>query len=295
MRIRKQLHIALAGALTTHLALAAASDAPIGLIIQNGEFRVDSATVRGNATLFAGKIVETGPGLARAYLNNGAKVQLAAESRARIFPDRLVLESGASGVSGTRYRVDARSLRIETESPEAAARVRLAGAGSVQVAAVQGPVSVRNRQGVLLARVPAGRALEFHPEAAPPATMQATGVLRQVEGRFLVEDPATGIKMELHGQGLEKAAGKRVRVTGTARADQRAPDGAHVVDVVTLEVLDSRAKPAAALWGMSTTTAIVVLGTGVTVAAVSAGVALGGDDASSGGQDGLPSLSPASR
>src|SRR5438477_13140822 len=96
-------------------------------------------------------------------LNHGAKMQLAAESSGIVYRDRLVLERGAGRVEN--YAVEALSLRIR---PEAAAEVsvrkpNVAGPGSVEVAALNGPVRVTTANGVLLANLQAGRRLAFLP------------------------------------------------------------------------------------------------------------------------------------
>ena len=53
------------------------------MAVKNGDFNLDSVTVQGNATLFEGNSIETEAGLARLYLQTGARIQLAAESRTK--------------------------------------------------------------------------------------------------------------------------------------------------------------------------------------------------------------------
>src|SRR5215472_13633403 len=108
----------------------------IGMVNASGTFQVDHARVVGNATLFDGTVVETGQVAGDLRLNTGARMQLASESRGRVFQDRLVLERGVGQLQGKGYRIEARSLRIVTDEPVAAARVALSGT-HVQVAALQ--------------------------------------------------------------------------------------------------------------------------------------------------------------
>src|SRR5580698_671798 len=51
----------LSALLALNLTLATASPPVIGTVVAKGSFRVDEATVTGNATLFEGATVETGP------------------------------------------------------------------------------------------------------------------------------------------------------------------------------------------------------------------------------------------
>src|SRR5256885_1496834 len=84
----------------------------IGMVEAEGTFQVDHARVVGNATLFDGAVVETGRASGDLRLNTGARMQLASESRGRVFQDRLVLERGAGQLQGTGSRIEARTLRI---------------------------------------------------------------------------------------------------------------------------------------------------------------------------------------
>jgi hypothetical protein len=284
---RTYIQMTLATALAAHLAVAGAVPAAIGIAVKNGNFRVDSARVQGNTTLFDGNVVESEQSLARLYLASGARVRLAAQSRARVHAGRLVLETGAAGFTGSPYQIEALALRVETEGPEAAARVRLAGPGKVQVAAEKGRVQVRNQHGVLLARVAEGVALEFTAAAAEPTALRVSGVLRKVQGRYLVEDSLTGVTFELRGKGLEAAVGRKVAATG---ASVTGTD--NVLEVRTMEVGPQTAHKVApparatALWGMSTATTALLFGIGIAVAGATAAVAL------SDGDDEVPATSP---
>src|SRR3954449_8309422 len=84
----------------------------IGMINARGSFQVDHARVVGNATLFDGAIIETGKVEGDLQLNTGARMQLASESRGRVFRDRLVLERGVGQLQGTGYGIEARNLRV---------------------------------------------------------------------------------------------------------------------------------------------------------------------------------------
>ena len=83
--------------LTFRANLALAAPPVIGTVEAKGAFRVDNATVRGNATLFEGASIETAEPAAvpssgaaatvSMELNNGARVSLGAGSKGRFFGD----------------------------------------------------------------------------------------------------------------------------------------------------------------------------------------------------------------
>src|SRR6476620_3699714 len=125
----------------------------IGMVNAGGPFQVDHARVVGNATLFNGTLIETGKVAGDLQLNTGARMQLASESRAVVFQDRLVLERGVGQLQGTGYKIEALTLRIVADEPVTSARVTLNGVTRVQVAALQGRVHVTNSQGLLVANL----------------------------------------------------------------------------------------------------------------------------------------------
>src|SRR3981081_4571545 len=115
----------------------------VGIVTAQGSFAIDDSTIAGNATLFEGNQIETGKATSQLQLNNGARMQLAAESRGIVYRDRLVLEKGTSVLENAgNFQVEANSLRIRPASETAGAQVSIFRSGTVQVAAMSGPVSV---------------------------------------------------------------------------------------------------------------------------------------------------------
>ncbi len=117
---------------------------------------MDDATVTGNATLFEGATVETGPAVSLLDLSSGTHVALLPESKGRVFRDRLILEKGAGEIDGTAsfhavFEMEARSLRIQPDTVQGSARVMLAGTTRVEVAALAGSLRVLNSRGLLIA------------------------------------------------------------------------------------------------------------------------------------------------
>jgi hypothetical protein len=78
--------------LAANLSLGTAAAPAVGIITATGSFTIDASNVTGNATLFEGNQIETGKASSLLQLNNGARMQLAADLRRAVYRDRLVLE-----------------------------------------------------------------------------------------------------------------------------------------------------------------------------------------------------------
>jgi hypothetical protein len=183
----------------------------------DGSFSVDNARVFLHATLFEGNIVETAKASSTLDLTGGARVRMAAASRGRVFHDRLVLERGASEIRGADYLIEALALRVAPAAPDAAAKVVRLAADRIEVAALAGAVRVTNSEGLVLARLEAGRVLEFTPQAAGAATPSTiTGAVRMAGQAYILNDEVTGVTVELRGSGIYFSlfAGKRVEAAG---------------------------------------------------------------------------------
>ena len=195
---------------------AGAAPPVIGTVAAKGSFRVDDATVAGNATLFEGTTVETQKSVSALDLASGPRLSLGAESSGRIFSDRLVLERGSGEMQkAAGFRVEARGLTVRMENGAGSARVTIAGGARVQVAALAGSVRVQNAQGQLVAAIRAGNALEFAFQASGEQ-WKLSGCLRTVPGHYLLTDEVTSVTVEIGGSGLDKESGNRVEVTGAA-------------------------------------------------------------------------------
>jgi hypothetical protein len=194
----------------------ASGSAPvIGTVVAKGAFRLDNATVTGNATLFEGATIETKSAESHLELSSGAKVLLGAESKARFYGDHMTLEKGDGQLEkASGFRLEARGLTIQPETGNASARVALAGSARVELAALSGSFRVLNARGVLVANVGAGRALALEPQVSETTTKLA-GPLSKVGGHYLLTDEITNVTVELTGQGLAKEVGNRVEITGT--------------------------------------------------------------------------------
>lgn len=179
--------LAIALCASVFLCILPAYGAAIGIAMANGNFRVDNHPVAGNATLFEGNLLETGAASSALELTAGVRLRLGAESRGRVFRDRLVLERGVSELnSGHGYWIEARGLRILPQGPGAAGRVLLDGSRKVQAAALTGSLRVTASDGTIVALLVPGKALEFEPQevTGEPAPFQMTGCLEKAAPLF---------------------------------------------------------------------------------------------------------------
>jgi hypothetical protein len=271
---------------------AASGAAPvIGTVVAKGTFRLDNATVTGNATLFEGATIETKNAESRMELSGGAKVLLGTESKARFYGDHMVLEKGGGQLEkASGFRFEARGLTIQPETGNASARVTLTGGARVELAALSGSFRVLNARGMLVANVGAGRGLALEPQAGDAAT-KLTGTLTKVGGHYLLTDETTNVTVELAGQGLAKEVGNRVEITGSMDPTATpVTDASQFVRVTALKHLGKGTGTGAAAagrggaagggtaggggLGMSTTT-IAIIG-GVAAAATLGGLAAAG-------------------
>ena len=152
------VHSLVAFVIAAPLSVLSAGTPGIGIAMSDGTLTINNARTAGNATLFEGNTIETGNASSRLQLNNGATLQLSSDARGTVYGDRLVLEKGATQVGGSSYEVNARTLHIVGSD----ARVTVLGK-TVEVAALSTPVRVSNAQGVLVANLEPGKALDFTP------------------------------------------------------------------------------------------------------------------------------------
>lgn len=281
----------LLGALTLGLlsSMWAASPA-IGMATADGKFAVNKTQVSGSTTLFEGAVVETGAALSRLELSNGSRISLNANSSLTVRGSGAILEKGSGELGlSAGYNVQARTLRIEADSANAKAEVRLNGEREVLVRATNGPVRVFSKTGVLVAMVDAGMGASFDPYAAPPDAFDMTGCLLRTKTQpYKYGFVANNLRFELTGPNLAANVGNRVRIVGDRNTAGATLQGATaVVQVTTASLTDAGGCLAvASAWPDMTADAIpgvmkdpttgMTTGTKVVIAGVAIGGAAGG-------------------
>jgi len=291
--------------LATHLTVALAATPAIGVASARGSFRIDNAPVAGNGTIFEGTTIETNKASGELRLIDGVRMALGAETRGKVYRDRLVLERGAGQLSNaSRYGVEANSLRVIPSGAEAVGRVSIRGGNRVQVAALAGGFRVVNASGLMIASVAAGRTLEFETSAGASGPSRMTGCVVKRDTHYLLTDETANVTVELRSAQIEKYAGHRVEIVGSQVPDVTPAAGAtQMIQVTQWKDLGKKCSAAAAAAaaggaaaggaaaggaaaggaaagaaaaGISTTA--VVAGVAVAGAAVAGGVALTSDD-----------------
>jgi uncharacterized protein YkvS len=277
------------------VAACFAASTAIGLVVANGSFQLDQSSVRGSATLFDGNVIETNVSSSQLQLNNGVSLRLAAETRARVYASRLVLEKGIGQLESTKYRIEAAGLQVEADRPGSMVRVQLTGPNRVVVAAREGAVHVSNSDGVLIARLASGREMLFEPQEGSATTVtKVSGILALKDGKFIVVDRVTNVTMQVQGTGLEAEVGNLVEITGTVdAAAPTVPGASQIVDVTSIKRLTKGKREAAAAGagaaggGAAAGAAAGGLSTGAIVAIVG-GVAAAGTIGGLAAADALP-------
>jgi len=192
-------------------SLAVAASPAIGIVTASGHFTLDRSQVWGNATVFEGSVVETSSASSEIALRNGAKLQLAKDSRARILSDRVVIEKGIGQVFAPEsFEVNAANLRMHTTG-----RLRVTTGDGVLVASLIGSTQVSSAAGILLAAIPAGRSMSFQPQSAN-GSVTRTGCLLFKDHHFIIQDENTQEVVEVAGQNFAPQVGNRVEITGIA-------------------------------------------------------------------------------
>lgn len=225
--------------------------AAIGTAAGRGNFELNKKTVAGNGTVRAGDQIATAGGGSTLRLEDGTRVDLSPRSAGEVHRDRLILASGTAAVRPqTGFGVEAASLTIRPEAGNSSltsrATVTYLDGNRVQVSADGGNYQVKNRQGVLVARVMPGRALVLAPQAGVNSRMILSGVLETSRGRFFLTDQTAAVKFQLSGADLDRFSGKQVSVTGSLMEGVAGTDGAAQVVAVHLVELAMQIEGAAA-------------------------------------------------
>lgn len=191
----------------------------IGTASARGNMRVDSYSVKGNATLFDGSVVETSQNTADLRLSKGTEITMSTDSLGTLYSDRLVLQRGESELAATSsFQLQANGLRVTSNGPSSRAVVSIKPGNTVEVAALTGSFGVTNARGVLLANVRPGLPVSFAMRAVGNATsFEEVGMVSYENGHYYLTNDVD-VKYELTGKDLKKYVGTKAVVSGTLQA-----------------------------------------------------------------------------
>jgi hypothetical protein len=239
----------------------------IGTASARGNMRVDSYSVKGNATLFDGSVVETGQATADLRLTKGTEITMSTDSLGTLYSDHLVLQRGESELAVTSsFHLQANGLRVTSTGPSSRAVVSIKPGNTVEVAVLTGSFGVTNEQGVLLANVRSGLPVSFAMQAGGnPTYFSGVGMISCESGHYFLTDNAD-VKYEVIGKGLKKSyCGTKVQISGNVHPLSAPVAGA------SFEISESSIAINAAIdAGIGTGTSLLICGT-----VVAAGVGLG--------------------
>jgi len=223
------------------------SSPAIGVATANGTFAVNKTQVSGSATLFDGALVETGKASSRLDLANGSHLNLNANSSVELKASGAVLKTGSGELGAvTGFSLEARTLRIETGGANATADVRLNGERNVLVKALNGPVRVFSKTGVLVALVNAGMGVTLDPYAAPPEDFDMSGCLLAQSAGPLFGLAVDNVLYQVSGPNLNANVGNRVHIAGASTGGATLDGASALVNVTKLEMTDVAGCQAAA-------------------------------------------------
>jgi hypothetical protein len=249
----------------------------VGIVKSTGDFRVDGSTIRGNSTVFEGNLIETTAARSTVQLGE-AQITLLPNSRAKVYRDHTVLESGSELMrNGEKHMIEAATLQIASAAKDGVVLVAMGGPNHVTVFASSGTAQVRTAAGLLVASLRPGMELAFTPQAGAATAMQMAGVLESTNGKFFLTDTTSKTRVELRGTDLAKFKGKSVQITGSTILGATAAGGAsQVVQVTKIEQVNAKAAGRAAGAAAGGTAGAAAGGTAGAAAGGTAGAAAGG-------------------
>jgi hypothetical protein len=205
-------------ALSFMASYASAGTTVLGTASVRGNMRVDGYTVRGDATVFNGSVVETADASASLRMGHGVDITMSKSSRGTIYRDHFVLQRGASELTApASFQLEANGLRVSSAAPNTVGVVTVTPQNAVEIATLSGSFAVRDGEGLLLSNVLPGRPLTFAMQteaSTSPQFISTVGLLDYQNGQyyFTTDD---NVKYVLTGTDqLQKFVGDKVVVTG---------------------------------------------------------------------------------
>ena len=216
-------------ALASSLPILSAATPAIGVALSSSGILINDAKTAGNATLFDGSTVETTATGSRLHMKSGADVQLSADTRGKVFSNKIVLEKGVTQFrGGNDYEVSARSLKITGTDKDSSATVALRGR-TVQVASLSGHIQVANAAGVIVANIAPGMAFDFTPQdAGASAPQDSSSNKKKAAGAAAAGGAAAGISTTtaiIAGVVVVAAVGTTAGVLATQGANNTSATG----------------------------------------------------------------------
>jgi hypothetical protein len=250
------------------ITYAVASTVSIGTVSARGDMRIDGNKVNGNATLFDGSVVETGTATADLRLAKGVQLTLSPNSRTTLHSDHLLLERGATEMSGaSTFKVEANGLTVAPLESHSRAVISMKTADTMEVATLDGSFGIRNIQGDLISTVRPGRSLLFAKQTGSVHTsFSGVGTVSVDKDGYYFFFTEQGGTFQLVGKDLKEFLGYEVKVTGTVQPGVKPVITAtEVVSVNTIKKIDTAAAEGNSHKALIVSGVIVVSSAGIAV------------------------------
>jgi len=211
----------------------------LGFVYANGTYRIDGSTVRGNATVFDGSILETQESPARLQFGDGTHLWLASGSSVKFSPQVTTLLRGLVQLQGGEdHALSAGAIKV-TPGPDSIVRIMLESSGGAVVMPLGGIAKVSNARGIPVGNLAAGQAVRFAAYEGAAAAVESSGCIERRSDGFALTDSITNLTFQLEGRDLDKAAGKHIHLLGVWEPSRR--NGRPGVRVTAIEYLGSSA------------------------------------------------------
>jgi len=241
-----KLQVALALlSLTTY---AAAGTTVLGTASARGPIRVDGYAVQGNATVFAGSVVETQDASADLRVAHGVNIKLSKSSAGTVYGDHFTLKRGETEVSDPgSFALEANGLRVTAKKPHSVGIVLLTPKHAVEVAALSGSFEVRDGRGSMLSSVLPGqpRAFSRQPQVdasqtqAPIAAqfLEISGLISSSGGHYYLTSDSNVLYELIGNTGrFQKFVGDKVDVSGQFKPVSLPGGAVGTIDIKTMRL-----------------------------------------------------------
>jgi hypothetical protein len=208
------------------LSYAEAGTVSIGTASARGDFRIDNRSVKGNATLFDGSVIQTSQASADLRLNKGVEITLSAASRGTLYSDHIVLQQGQSELmSSGAFQLQANGLHIVPGASHSRGVVSMKAGNTIEVASLDGNVGVSNDNGVVLANILPGNSFTFAMQAGANATdFEGVGLVTFENGTYYLTTDSN-VRYILTCKDSHSFVGNKVVVTGSLQGGAAGGNG----------------------------------------------------------------------
>lgn len=186
----------------------------IGIATVVDFMRMNGSEARASTDVFEGAILQAVTNPVQIYLMSGNRFDLAANSAAQIFENKVSLVNGSAQFHAisSSFTIVNNSLHIIVDR-SSVVRIQCETA-DVKIVVVKGRTQISNSDGLPVAVITSGSARELRLEANGPSESQITGRLTRSGAGIYLTDLITNFNVEVQGPNLTLAAGDCIEADG---------------------------------------------------------------------------------